>query len=82
MQVDAAGSFIIDKLEKELPVYLTYHNADHTQRVVKHSLEIAAALFHDSGFIETYTGHEDVSCAIARQYYDAPCKQMTTKENT
>ncbi|GAC1592441.1 MAG: hypothetical protein NVS3B8_06130 [Chitinophagaceae bacterium] len=83
MQVEAAGSFIIEKLEKELPAYLTYHNVDHTQQVLKHTLEIAsaegiagneldllctAALFHDTGFIEKYSGHEEVSCRIARQY--------------
>ena len=83
MQVEAAGSFVMDKLEKELPPYLTYHNVGHTQNVLKHTLEFAAtdgitgeeldilctaALFHDSGFIEKYTGHEEVSCRLARQY--------------
>ena len=91
MQVEAAGSFIIEKLEKELPVYLVYHNVTHTKQVLKHALEIAsseeitgkdldilctAALFHDTGFIEKYIGHEEVSCRIAKEYlpqfeYDA-----------
>ena len=83
MQVEAAGSFIIAKLEKELSTHLTYHNVGHTHNVLKSTLEIAAsegitgedldilstaALFHDAGFIEKYTGHEEVSCEIARQY--------------
>ena len=83
MQVEAAGSFIIDKLDKELPPYLSYHNVSHTRQVLKRSLEIAAsenitgddldilstaALFHDAGFIEKYTGHEEVSCQLAKQY--------------
>lgn len=83
MQVEAAGSFIIEKLEKELPVYLIYHNVTHTKQVLKHALEIAsseditgkdldilctAALFHDTGFTQKYTGHEEVSCLIARQF--------------
>lgn len=83
MQVEEVSFFIFDKLEKELPAYLTYHNVDHTKNVLKHTLELAAsegiegkeldllctaALFHDSGFIEKYTGHEEVSCSIARQY--------------
>jgi uncharacterized membrane-anchored protein YitT (DUF2179 family)/HD superfamily phosphodiesterase len=83
MQVEAAGSFIIAKLEKELPGYLGYHNVTHTNNVLKHTLEIAAsegitgedldllstaALFHDSGFIKKYTGHEEVSCEIAKQF--------------
>lgn len=83
MQVEAAGSFIIAKLEKELPPYLSYHSVDHTHMVLKHSLELAAAeniggedldilttaaLFHDTGFIEKYTGHEEVSCSYAKQW--------------
>ncbi len=83
MQVEAAGSFIIDKLTKELPPYLSYHNVGHTKQVLKHCLEIAAsegvsgedldilstaALFHDAGFIEKYIGHEEVSCQYAKQY--------------
>jgi uncharacterized membrane-anchored protein YitT (DUF2179 family)/predicted HD phosphohydrolase len=83
MQIEAVSSFIIDKLENELPAYLTYHNVDHTKKVLKHVLQIAAgegvigreldllctaALFHDTGFIERYTGHEEVSCQIAKQY--------------
>ncbi|MES2371178.1 MAG: YitT family protein [Bacteroidota bacterium] len=83
MQVEAAGSFIITKLEKELPGYLSYHNVGHTNKVLKHTLEIAAlegiggedldllstaALFHDAGFIKKYTGHEEVSCEMAKQF--------------
>jgi hypothetical protein len=43
MQVEAAGSFIVAKLEKELPGYLSYHNVAHTNNVLKHTLEIAAS---------------------------------------
>ncbi|MES2328909.1 MAG: YitT family protein [Bacteroidota bacterium] len=83
MQVEAAGAFIIEKLQKELPAYLSYHNIDHTRGVLKQSLEIAAsenvtgeeldllstaALFHDAGFIKKYTGHEEVSCEYAREF--------------
>ena len=83
MQLEAAGSFIIAKLEKELPAYLSYHNVGHTQSVLKHSQQLAAsesisgedldilstaALFHDAGFIEKYTGHEEVSCQYVRQF--------------
>jgi hypothetical protein len=82
MQVEAAGSFIMAKLEKELPTWLSYHNVEHTRNVLKNALEIAAserisgedldilstaALLHDAGFIEKYTGHEQVSCTIAKQ---------------
>lgn len=83
MQVEAVGAFIFDKLEKELPAYLTYHTVHHTRNVLKHTLELAAAeniadrdldllstaaILHDAGFIEKYTGHEEVSCLMAREY--------------
>lgn len=94
MQAQAAGSFIINKLQNELPPYLTYHNVEHTKQVLKHALEIAAAenitgeeldilstaaLFHDAGFIEKYTGHEEVSCRIAKKYlpqFDYSAKEI------
>ena len=56
---------------------LTYHNIDHTLDVVWHCERIAideaieekdryllniAALYHDTGFLEIYTGHELKSC--------------------
>jgi len=71
------------KLEKELPGDLTYHGFHHTEDVLKAGLLIAktegiskketqllrvAILFHDSGFIHTYKGHEDMGCRIAREF--------------
>lgn len=82
MQVEEAGAFIIDKLGKELPAYLMYHNVEHTLQVLKHAQAIAtaegitghkrdllytAAYYHDTGFMEAYTGHEEVSCRIASE---------------
>jgi predicted metal-dependent HD superfamily phosphohydrolase len=81
MQTEAARNFILHKLEKELPPHLTYHNVAHTKSVFIHAKELAlaedidgealdllltAALFHDTGFLEIYQGHEAVSCRIAR----------------
>ena len=83
MQHAAAQSFILDKLTRELRPSLTYHNVGHTERVMQHAARIAesegitghrldilmtAAAFHDSGFLEMYTGHEEVSCKLARLY--------------
>jgi uncharacterized membrane-anchored protein YitT (DUF2179 family) len=83
MQFEKVHSFIINKLEKELPKYLTYHNARHTKEVLHNARHIAhaenitgheldilltGALFHDTGFLETYKDHEAVSCNIARKY--------------
>ena len=82
MQYQQVYSFILDKLEKELPSYLTYHNVQHTKDVVnavQHISEsekiqekdalllLTAALFHDTGFLKGYDNHEDSSCAIARE---------------
>ncbi len=72
---------VIDKLSKGLSPTLTYHNVDHTLDVLKHAIIIAqqegiqdpeellllkvSALYHDVGFLNIYTGHEEKSCAIA-----------------
>jgi uncharacterized protein len=64
--------------------YLTYHNLDHTLDVVKQSERIAvqegvvnarelfllkvAALYHDTGFLNTYPHHEEESCRIFNQH--------------
>ncbi len=83
MQFDSVYSFLIKKLETELPPYLHYHNAEHTKDVIARAEQLAgqenisgddlillktAALFHDSGFLETYSDHEEISCEIARKW--------------
>ena len=74
--------FILDKLEKELPDYLYYHNYKHTIDVVNQAELIGygegvsdeeilllktAALFHDSGHIISYQNHEYYGCQIAKE---------------
>ncbi len=69
-------------LEDKLPPHLSYHSVDHTKYVIEKTEYIAikegvskknrfllkiAALFHDTGFISTYDGHEKKSCSIARR---------------
>lgn len=83
MQFEKAYSFLIDKLEKELPDYLHYHNATHTKDVLAATEKLCelenvtgydltilktAALFHDCGFLETYSDHEEISCDMARKW--------------
>jgi adenylate cyclase len=73
---------ILDKLEKELPQSLYYHNIKHTVDVVTQveliglgegvtSEELlllkTAALFHDAGHTISYDNHEYFSCLIARE---------------
>ncbi len=70
---------VLEKL-KGLDIHLTYHNTFHTLDVLAQSERIAmtegrtdpeeifllkvAALYHDTGFLRTYRGHEKISCLI------------------
>jgi uncharacterized protein len=74
---------ITDILFAQLDKKLCYHNIDHTLDVLAQAEQIAlsegvssgkdlllvkvAALFHDTGFLYTYSGHEEKSCEIARE---------------
>jgi class 3 adenylate cyclase len=73
---------ILDKLERELPDYLFYHNVKHTVDVVTEVELIGwaegcsdedililktAGLFHDAGHTVTYDGHEFEGTKIARE---------------
>jgi adenylate cyclase len=73
---------ILDKLEKELPKNLYYHNVKHTVDVVTQTELIGlgegivdedllilktAALFHDTGHTVGYDNHEHYSTLIAKQ---------------
>ena len=73
---------ILDKLEKELPQNLFYHNVKHTVDVVTEVELIGwaegcndeeilllktAALFHDTGFTVAYDNHEYNGTLIARE---------------
>jgi len=83
MQYEKAYSYLLPKLEKELPPQLTYHTAQHTKQVIEAVEQLAeaegvstyernllrtAALFHDAGFLEGYDDHEQLSCKLAGQY--------------
>lgn len=73
---------ILDKLERELPGYLYYHNVKHTVDVVTEVELIGwaeglddegilllktAALFHDAGHTVSYDDHEYQSTLLARK---------------
>ena len=74
--------YILNRLEKELPHYLYYHNVKHTmdvligvevigvaEKVNDEELYLlkTAALFHDMGQIVQSKGHEEISCKFARE---------------
>lgn len=75
--------FVINLLKARIPATYYYHNYEHTLYVMDNVLEIGkhenctekelellhtAALWHDTGYINIYTGHEAESCILARQY--------------
>ena len=81
----AIAAYVQDLLQTSLPGGMSFHNWAHTQVVhsavrelakahnlskeERHLLEIAA-LFHDTGFIIRYDGHEEESKTIARRYLE------------
>lgn len=86
VRFDDLEEYILNRLEKELPKYLYYHNVKHTMDVII-GVEIigtsegvneeeililkTAALFHDMGQIVQSPGHEEISCKFAREIL--PC---------
>ena len=75
--------FVINLLDNRLPSFYYYHDHRHTLYVMEKAIEIgaheacteeeidlltAAALWHDTGYINTYENHEEESCALAKQY--------------
>ena len=92
MQYEQAYSFLMEKMEHELSPDYTYHNAHHTKTVIDVSEKLAraedvdaynteilktAALFHDSGFLQHHTNHEEISCTIAKEYLPNFCYSDT-----
>jgi len=78
-----AKQYAFNRLDNELAAHLIYHNLGHTKESVlpaaiefavfsgvndKNSLLLqTAAVYHDLGFIERSTGHEEVSVRIAEE---------------
>jgi len=74
-------SHVMTKLRNGLPSKYTYHSIDHTTDVLEQVQQIAsregirgeqqlfllkvAALYHDTGFLYIYTGHEAKGCELA-----------------
>jgi exopolyphosphatase/pppGpp-phosphohydrolase len=81
MNFEGAKKFILNKLSRELDPRLVYHSINHTLDVYDSAVRIAkmekipetetqllttAALFHDSGMLVTYKGHEEASVTIIK----------------
>jgi len=82
MNYEGAKKYLMNKLEKELDPRLTYHSVSHTLDVLESAIRLAementthedvlllktASVFHDSGMLVTYRGHEEASIHICRQ---------------
>jgi len=78
-----AGNYVFSLFKEKLSKKLVYHNYKHTFEIVKISRTLAeeynlpdedmeilllAAWFHDTGYLETYTGHEEKSVEIATAF--------------
>ena len=86
MEYQKVKEDIIGRLRAELNPLLAYHNADHTLDVLEAATRLAgleninghdrdllltAALFHDTGMLQTYAGHEEASAEIAHEILPA-----------
>lgn len=84
MEFEKASNYIQEVLKTQLSPLLFYHSYAHTMGVLKAAVEIAkdenilneqellllktAALYHDSGFLNTYENNtEEEACVIARE---------------
>ncbi len=82
MNYEGAKKYILNKLERELDPRLTYHSVSHTLDVLESAERLAimenlpeeeitllktACLFHDSGMLVTYRGHEEASIELCRE---------------
>lgn len=85
---------VLYELKDGLSELLTYHSVHHTMDVIEQSIAIAvregvtstkdlllikvAALYHDTGFLFVYKGHEEEGCKKARE--ELPLLGFTTTE--
>lgn len=78
-----AYDYIINRMSKEIPPAIYYHNVPHVLDVLDAAIRIAksenisdkdtellkvAVLFHDSGFMKSPINHEATGCVIASEF--------------
>jgi len=81
--IQLSSDYIKELFSQQLSPDLRYHDVAHTDSVIKVALELAnhyqlspeekelleiACIFHDSGYVKVYTGHEEVSQEIAANF--------------
>lgn len=82
MQYDQLYTFVISELDTKLAQNLTYHDSNHTKKVIENAIYIShkeqiseyelmliktAALLHDVGFIKSHLNHEVLGCEFAKK---------------
>ncbi len=93
--IQLTEAYILNIFENDLPIDLHYHDLDHTMSVRETALILGqhydigaanmeamelAALLHDTGYVQAYTGHEAVSSALAEDFlskHHYPAAQIT-----
>lgn len=83
--INKAYNYTVDLLSNELPDTFRFHTVDHMQEVLKfveiignyHQLSDddmnivkISAIFHDTGYIKKYKGHEEEGIKIARNFLE------------
>ncbi len=83
IDIKAVEQYLGQLLEEQLPAHIYFHNFNHALRVRDAVLELGnamkcsekemeylqiAALFHDTGFVNIYDGHEAESQRLADEY--------------
>ncbi len=81
--INQVSDYVTELLKNKLNPGFKFHNPDHTMQVVENIREIAegsdvkdsdlealtiAAWFHDTGYIDTYEGHEEISVKYAAEF--------------
>lgn len=81
--IKKVNHFVFDILEHQLPKNCVFHSKEHTLDVLKNveligkysnlkedemNILRVSALFHDTGYIRTYNGHEMESALIAQNF--------------
>lgn len=81
--IKSAEEYVFNLFKEKLPPDHVYHNYKHTLQTVKACKSIAkaynlssrdfeilmlAAIFHDTGYIETYQGHEEAGVRIFNEF--------------
>ncbi|MBC8053476.1 MAG: HD domain-containing protein [Sphingobacteriaceae bacterium] len=81
--IKSAEEYVFNLFKEKLPPDHVYHNYKHTFQTVKackdianaynltsrdHEILLLAAIFHDTGYIETYQGHEETSIKLFNDF--------------